>query len=262
MSARAAPPTGVGGGPLWPRRGLALLIGLTCHAVFGLAVAWMFIGLRDGLGRRGHPFGIAQAVLDVALALQFPFVHSLLLTGAGQRWLARVAGRHGRTLRPTLYAGIASIQILATFALWAPSGVVLWRAHGASLVPAHALYALAWVFLAKALIDGGLGLQTGWIGWTSLWRGVAPAFAPLATGGLFARCRQPIYLGFLLTLWTGPTWTPDRIGLALVWSAYCVLGPLHKERRYLERHGDRFWAYQRQVPFMVPRFRSRFRREL
>ena len=71
----------------------------------------------------------------------------------------------------------------------------------------------------------------------------------------FAACRQPIYLGFALTLWTGPVWTPDRLVLALPWTLYCLVGPLWKERRFAALHGDRFDAYRQRVPYIVPRFR-------
>lgn len=68
---------------------------------------------------------------------------------------------------------------------------------------------------------------------------------------MFAVCRQPIYLGFALTLWTGPIWTPDRLLLATIWSSYCVLGPLHEERRYLRLHGEAFARYQQRMPYML-----------
>jgi protein-S-isoprenylcysteine O-methyltransferase Ste14 len=86
-----------------------------------------------------------------------------------------------------------------------------------------------------------------------LLRGRKPRYPEFAHDGLFAHCRQPIYLGFALTLWTGPTWTPDKLLLALVWSAYCAIGPLHKEARYADRFGPAFAEYRRAVPYMLPR---------
>lgn len=250
-----AVPTGVASSePAWRRRGLALLSGFVCHGTFLVAVSLMFLGLRNGLASgRGPLHGPAAWAANAALALQFPLLHSFLLTDSGRRLLARAFGaRHGRTLAPTTYAWSAALQILATFALWSPSGSVWWQPSGPALVAMQALYAAAWLFLGKALLDGGLGLQTGWIGWTALWRDRRVRFPAMPQAGLFALCRQPIYLGFALTLWTGPVWTPDRLLLAAVWSAYCVLGPLRKERRYLRLHGHAFAEYQRRVPYMVP----------
>jgi len=243
-----------GAEPIWRRRLLAALMGVLCHGTFLLAVSAMFLGLHDGL-RAGHGRlgGAAGTSANVLLALQFPLLHSSLLTQRGRSLLARLLGRrHGQTLAPTTYAWSAALQILATFTLWSPSGAVYWKPHGAALAAMTALYASAWLFLGKALLDGGLGLQTGWIGWSAVWRGRRVQFPPFAQRGLFALCRQPIYLGFALTLWTGPVWTPDRLVLATIWSAYCVFGPLHKERRYLRRHGADFASYQRSVPYMLP----------
>lgn len=247
----------IGTGSTARRRALALSSGLLNHGTFAVAVAAMALGLFDGLtSGRMHLAGGWAWTADVLLALQFPLLHSFLLTPRGRGWLARLGGRHGRDLAPTSYAWIAALQILATFALWSPSGTVWWQPSGGWLAASSALYLAAWLFLGKALLDGGLGLQTGWIGWTAVWRGRRAAFPAFARGGLFAACRQPIYLGFALTLWTGPTWTPDRLCLAAIWTTYCVLGPLHKERRYLHRHGADFAEYQRTVPYMLPRRRA------
>lgn len=239
------------------QRALALALGVACHGTFLLAVTAMALGLHGGLARgvltgRGGLSGGSALLADVVLALQFPLLHSFLLTQRGRAFLVRLMGRHGRDLATTTYAGCAALQILGTFALWSPTGITWCAPHGAALVLNELAFAGAWAFLGKALLDGGLGLQTGWIGWSAVWRGERPRFPDLPRAGLFAACRQPIYLGFLLTLWTGPVWTPDHLLLATLWSSYCVLGPLHKERRYLRMHGERFAEYRRAVPYMLP----------
>jgi 2-polyprenyl-6-hydroxyphenyl methylase/3-demethylubiquinone-9 3-methyltransferase len=68
---------------------------------------------------------------------------------------------------------------------------------------------------------------------------------------LFRLVRQPIYVAFALTLWTVPTWTPDQLVVAVVLTAYCVLGPLLKEARFRQRFGNAFVAYSRRVPYWV-----------
>jgi len=236
------------------RRLLAGGFGLACHGTFLVAIAVMFLGLGSGLATGlGRLDGPQALTANALLALQFPLLHSALLTCRGRALLCRAGGRrHGQALAPTTYAWIAALQILATFTLWSPSGTTWWEPHGAALVVQHAVNACAWLFLGKALLDGGLGLQTGWIGWTAVWRGRRVQYPPLAQSGLFAVCRQPIYLGFALTLWTGPRWTPDHALLATVWSAHCLLGPVHKERRYRARHGEAFELYRSRVPYMLP----------
>lgn len=241
----------------WRRRCLAFAVGASCHVTFAAAIAVMAIGLHGGMHTgRLHLAGGAGLAWNALLALQFPLLHSYLLTTPGRAKLARLFGaRHGRDLAPTSYAGIAALQILATFLLWSPSGVV-WSVHrGLGLWLANAAYVGSWAFLLRALYDGDLRLQTGWIGWTAVWRGRSVQFPALAQRGLFAVCRQPIYLGFALLLWTGPVWTPDRLMLALIWSSYCLLGPLHKERRYARIYAEPFQEYRRRVPYMLPGWR-------
>lgn len=235
-------------------RALALLYGVACHGSFVAAVTALGIGLATGMQRGAGPLrGNAALLADGLLLLQFPLLHSLLLTVRGRTWLARLAPRDlGRTLAPTTFALVAALQLVATFVLWSPSGTVLWQPRGTALVLHSIAFAGAWAFLGKALCDAGLGLQTGWIGWTAAWHDARPRYPDLPERGAFALCRQPIYLGFALLLWTAPTWTPDRLAIALAWSTYCAVGPLHKERRFLALHGERFRAYRQRVPYLFP----------
>jgi protein-S-isoprenylcysteine O-methyltransferase Ste14 len=78
----------------------------------------------------------------------------------------------------------------------------------------------------------------------------------MPTRGLFAVIRQPIYVAFALTLWTVPVWTPDQLALAISYTAYCLLAPRLKERRFAARYGDRFARYRARVPYVVPKRRN------
>lgn len=237
------------------RRAVAALYGLACHGSFLVGVGWtalsLYGGMRAGLGRL---HGTPALLADALLLIQFPLLHSFLLSARGRSVLGALAPRGlGGSLAPTSFALVAGLQLAATFALWSPSGVIWWQPTGAALHALQALFAGAWLFLLRALRDGGLGLQTGWIGWTAVWRDTRPAYGGMPQHGTFALCRQPIYLGFALTLWTGPVWTPDHLAIALSWSVYCLVGPLLKERRFATRYGPAFAAYRARVPYILPR---------
>ncbi len=238
------------------RRALALLWGALCHGAFALGGGAMFVGLWFGmtLGQGAVPQPFAW-VANLALLAQFPLGHSLLLTPGGQRLLARLAPAHGRTLATTTYAMIASLQLLALFALWTPSGIVWWRAEGWALWPAGALYLAAWALLTKASFDAGPQVQSGLLGWWALWRGRRPVFPPMPTRGLFRLVRQPIYVSFAMVLWPVHVWTPDQLAVALGCTAYCLLGPLHKERRFARLFGPAWAAYRARTPYWAPRLR-------
>lgn len=235
----------------------ALAMAVLCHGLFAGAVGSMVFALSTGLQwGRGTCSGPVAALANGLLLAQFSVLHSLLLSRRGRPWLQRLSPvGHGRTLAPSTFVVVASLQLLATFWLWSPSRVV-WHAPSGGLGGLQwALFALSWLFLQKALYDAGLALQTGTAGWWALWRGQPVRYGELPTAGLFACCRQPIYLGFAAVLWTAPTWTPDWLALAAVWSSYCVLGPLAKEARWLRLFGERFAAYRTAVPYFLPRFR-------
>jgi methanethiol S-methyltransferase len=239
------------------RIALALAMGVACHGIFALAglamVSAMFFGMSASLGSVPWPWAL---LANAALLLQFPIGHSLLLTARGRAVLARlVPGHHGRTLSTTTYAIIASLQLLALFALWTPSGIVWWRAEGWAFWAVCASYAMAWLLLIKASFDAGPEVQSGSLGWLSLMQNIRPVFPDMPQAGLFRLIRQPIYVAFALTLWTVPVWTPDQLALAVSYTAYCLLAPLLKERRFTTIYGERFVAYKRAVPYAWPRLR-------
>ena len=251
IGAALRPPAGAG------RIALALTMGALCHALFAAAVlamiAAMFFGMSESFGTVPWPWAM---LANAALIAQFPLAHSALLTGPGGRFLARlIPGPHGATLATTTYALIASAQLLALFALWTPSGIVWWRAEGAAFWTICAVYAASWLLLIKASFDAGAEVQSGALGWMSLMARIRPRFPDMPTRGVFRLIRQPIYVAFALTLWSVPVWTPDQLALALSYTAYCLLAPRLKERRFAARYGERFARYRAEVPYAIPRRR-------
>ncbi len=249
IRAALRPPAGLG------RITLALGLGALCHMLFAAGVlamvVAMFFGLSESLGTVPWPWA---PLANAALIVQFPLAHSLLLTGRGGRLLARlIPGPHGETLSTTTYAMIASAQLLALFALWTPSGIVWWRADGAVFWAVTTAYAASWLILLKASFDAGAEVQSGALGWMSLLARIRPVFPDMPTQGLFRLIRQPIYVAFALTLWTVPVWTPDQLVLAVSFTAYCLIAPRLKERRFAARYGDRFARYRAEVPYALPR---------
>ena len=252
-----SPPKGAG------RIGLAIGFGIVCHALFALAVlsmiVAMFHGMSESLGRVTWPWAL---LANAALIVQFPLVHSALLTGRGRALLARIIpGMHGGTPATTTYAIIASAQLLALFALWTPSGIVWWRADGMAFWAICAAYAISWIILAKASFDAGVEVQSGALGWLSLMARIRPVFPDMPTQGLFRLIRQPIYLAFALTLWTAPVWTPDQLVLAVSYTAYCLAAPRLKERRFEALYGARFSQYREAVPYAAPKLKRGRRTE-
>ena len=252
IRAALRPPPGRG------RIALALAMGAVCHLIFAVAVlsmmGAMFFGMSESWGTVPWPWAL---LANAALIVQFPLLHSVLLSKRGTKILARlIPGPHGGTLATTTYAIIASLQLAALFLLWTPSGIVWFRAEGWTFGLLCTLYAATWLLLMKASFDAGAEVQSGALGWMSLLGKIRPVFPDMPTQGLFRLIRQPIYVAFALTLWSVPVWTPDQLVLAISYTAYCLLAPRLKEKRFEQRYGAEFDRYRASVPYLLPKLTS------
>jgi methanethiol S-methyltransferase len=241
-------------GSRYTRRAIALIYGVLCHVIFVASVALMifhmFFGMRHSLGAFAAPWNI---LVNALLLLQFPLGHSLFLSAKGRAMLKHLAPQaFASQLSTTTYVIIASIQVLLLFNLWSFSGIIWWQASGAVLAILMTLYAASWLLLGLAILNAGITLQTGFLGWWAVFRNQKPKFPDMPTRGLFRFIRQPIYVAFACTVWTVPTWTPDQLVIAIVLTAYCLIGPLFKEARFRSAYGQAFIDYQRNHPYWFP----------
>ncbi|MEM9715564.1 MAG: isoprenylcysteine carboxylmethyltransferase family protein [Pseudomonadota bacterium] len=238
---------------------IALLYGAVVHLSFTAAVLAMIVAMYFGMSRSFGQVDYPWAILaNAMLLLQFPLTHSVLLSKRGRAWLSALApSGYGHTLATTTYAIIASLQLLVLFALWTPSGIIWWQADGVMVWVMTGAYICAWLLLIKASYDAGAEVQSGALGWMSLFQKIKPVFPDMPVAGLFKYIRQPIYVSFALTLWTVPVWTPDQLVIAVSYTAYCLFAPILKERRFEKVYGARFQAYKQKVPYAFPRLRQR-----
>ena len=239
----------------------ALTLGIVCHVSFLAAIAAMALWLFGGMDLGPvHASPYASLAWDLVLLLQFPFLHSFLLGVRGSKFLQRaLPGDLGRHMVSTTFVTLASLQLLLLFLFWAPVGGFRWQSSGVVFSVWIAVYAMAWLFLGVAMWNAGLATQMGYLGWWSVWRRREPSFGEFPTHGLYRVCRHPVYLAMALVSLTGPVWTLDHLIVAIVFGAYCVVGPLRKDARYRARFGERFERYRRSVPFfpLLPLSRTR-----
>jgi len=239
------------------QRATALVYGLVGHALFAAAVLSMAVGLYTGMKLgRGRLSGWTAFAGNSLLVVQFPLIHSMLLRERGRRWLMRLAPLQlGRALSTTIFAGISSLQLIACFLAWSPVGRTLSHPPFAVKAIMTGGYGVSWILLFQSMREAGLSLQSGSLGWRSVWNNRKIVYPPLPTGPLHRRIRQPIYASFAMILWFAPSFTWEKMALAITWTVYCVVGSRMKEGRFTRLYGDAFRAYQQRVPFWIPKFR-------
>ena len=233
----------------------ALCYGAACHGIFMLAGLIMFGSIITGFSYSVGKMGGSWAVFfNFILLIQFPVGHSFFLTRNGMRILDYLSPKaHAKVLRTTIYATIASVQLLLLFILWSPSHVVIWKFEFPANIFFILLNLLSWMLLSVSSIQAGYQVQTGSLGWTSLYRNIEPVFPKMPDSGLFKLIRQPIYLSFCLVLWTSPFMTLDLFIVASVYTLYCFFGPYLKEKRFSNFYGLEFEKYKARVPYFFPK---------
>mgnify|MGYP003307792475 CR=1 FL=1 len=130
--------------------------------------------------------------------------------------------------------------------------VFIWKIESPANIVMIMLNLLSWALLSISSIQAGYKVQTGSLGWTSVYQGKEPIFPDMPTRGMFSIIRQPIYLSFSLVLWTSPQMSVDLFIVALSYSLYCYFGPMLKEKRFYKIYGNQFTEYQERVPYYLP----------
>jgi len=200
---------------------------------------------------RAHSLSPGSAfTLDLLLVGQFPILHTLMLRPSGRRFLSSLfPGDLGKRLVTTTFVIAASLQLLALFLLWSHIGTLEWAPSGGLLTMWTAVYISSWILLTIAMTNAGLATQLGFLGWVSVFRGQAPRYPSFPQHGLYRVCRHPVYFAMALVSCTGPIWNLDHALIASIFLAYCVLGPMAKERRLLKMFGQEFEEHRKNVPF-------------
>ena len=234
---------------------VALIYGLICHMIFLVAGSCMFLVLYNGfsvsLGTVKYPYNILS---NLILLIQFPILHSFLLSTPGRKILRLFApNKFSKTLETTIYASIASFQLIILFLFWTPTEITIYSINYPYSLINTILYCFSWILLSISSFQAGYKVQTGSLGWTSMFLSKKPEFPNLPVKGLFKLTRQPIYLSFCLILWTPPLMTLDLFIVAIFYSIYCYTAPRFKEKRFKKIYGNSFLKYKENTPYFFPR---------
>lgn len=218
--------------------------GWATHALFGVTVYYLFLFLK-GVDAPSAAEERWAFVVDVALALQFSVVHSVLLLPSVRKRLTRHIPQPAYGL---FFCVCTCVTLLIAILGWRPYGGAIWQLSGGPRIAMQAAFYGAWVALFYSLALTGLGYQTGWTTWRLWARGKKVPPREFRPRGAYCVMRHPVYLSFLCLVWFTPCMTYDRAVLTAAWTAYIFYGSHLKDQRLLHYLGDRYRIYQAHVP--------------
>jgi len=220
-------------------------------AAFAAALGYFAYTFGATMGRAvpaGTPgTGVGAILIDVALFAAFAAHHSAYARERVKRGVARAVSP---ALERSTYVWVSSLLFILVCAAWQPVGGTLY-VHRGLLAWLHVPVAAAGValtamgaFRLRAFDLAGIAQAHGEEG---------EAGRSLVVAWPYTMVRHPIYLAWLLLVFSPPSMTATRFVFACVSSAYLVLAVPLEERLLVKRFGEAYRGYRRQVRWrMVP----------
>lgn len=232
----------------------ALIYGAVCYAAFlgvliyaiGFVGNWWVPKSIDS-GSAG-PIGSAL-MINAALLSVFVVQHTIMARPAFKRWWTRYIPE---SIERSTFVLLASASLALIFWQWRPLLGVIWEVDGpagAGLV-AVSLAGYAMAVAASFTISHFdlFGLRQTWLHF----RGEPYAPVGFRLAGLYRWVRHPLMLGFLIGFWATPRMTVGHLFFAGMITVYILFGTWIEERTLIAEHGERYLAYRRSVPALIP----------
>jgi len=242
------------------RRALYFVFGIASHLLFLVVFGYMagFVGnlvVPITIDAEAAPFTWSAVVIDASLIALFGLQHSLMARPAFKARLTRILPAE---IERSTYVLASNLAIVLLIVLWRPVGTNVWHVEdpiGRALL--FTLFAGGWLMVpAVSLLINHFDLFGTRQVWLQL-RGRAYTHLPFQTPGLYKFVRHPLYVGWMLAFWATPTMSVGHLLFAGLMTIYMLVAIPFEERDLAELHGERFRAYRRQVPALVPRLGTR-----
>ncbi len=191
----------------------------------------------------------AALAWDALLCVIFFLQHSGMMRKSFRRWLEQVTPQryHG-----AIYTITSGITLLALIVLWQNSAYVVTIADGWIRYLLRGIFILsiagiAWCIIALRSFDAfGLSPLQDYL------KGSHRPEIPFTIRGPYRWVRHPLYLFSLLSIWSCPDLTLDRLMFNVLWTFWIVIGTMLEERDLVSSFGDSYRDYQQTVPMLIP----------
>jgi methanethiol S-methyltransferase len=233
----------------------ALTYGIVAYCVFFVTFLYAvdFVGnvmVRKTIDSGGGAFSLPALAIDLALLGLLAVQHIVMTRAATRRALARFIPT---LLERSTYVLCASLCLILLFWQWRPMTGLVWDVQNDFFQ--GVLWALFWGGWITVLLSTFLINHFDLFGIKQVLCHVFRIpYRPegFATPGFYQLVRHPIYFGFLFAFWSTPRMTQGHLVLALVTTAYILVGVHYEERSLLRAFGDAYRSYRARVPMLIP----------
>jgi methanethiol S-methyltransferase len=241
------------------RRWAPVVFAWVCYAAFARSMIYLIAFLAntwvDKTVDGGAAGPVAEAVaVDLTLLGLFVVPHSLMAREGFKAWMREWVEEAERSV----YVLTSSLLLTLLLWQWRPLPLEIWTVEAQPWAWTLTGLSIAGWLLALAS-SHHLGHMTTFGVRPALDRArgrtpVRPGTAdrPLVTRGVYALVRHPMYLGFLVGIWSTPVMSLGHLLLAVVLTGYVLVGRLWEERDLEVRYGAEWRRYFARVPAFVP----------
>jgi protein-S-isoprenylcysteine O-methyltransferase Ste14 len=234
---------------------LSLVYGLFAYVTFlgafGYAMGFVGnVGVPKSIDSGAQGTLSEALIVNVLLLAVFAVQHSVMARKGWKRVWTRVVPP---ALERSTFVLFASLSLILLYWQWRPMTQPVWTATDAATIAiCSAVFGLGWmlVLVSTFLINHFelFGLHQV----LDNFRGRSSLEPQFKTPGLYRYVRHPIYLGFVLAFWATPEMTLGHLLFGAATTGYILLGIWFEERDLIERFGQRYEQYRKQVGMLWP----------
>lgn len=191
----------------------------------------------------------AALLLNSLLSIGFFIQHSGMIRKSFQSWSVQFIEKK---YQGALFTISSSIALLLLIVFWQKSCYTIASAHDSLRWILRAVYVVSIFGLFWGIRSLG---SFNLFGLDPILQGIKGASAKsirLRVRGAYRWVRHPLYLFCILTIWSCPDLTADRLLFNLLWTIWIIVGTILEERDLVELFGEDYRVYQTQVPMLIP----------